>query len=172
MAVERLKLVAERGPWNSLLQNAFQEVSSKHSTHLNIATQSQPTSIEMLHPSPTNHIVSRPQTESESSRSYLLLLRYTAMQYMRGRYDLALLGYLKASELGYERAQANVAYMLSHNEGLPPDHSATGYVQPGKCRLHHSHIHNGILEAKALSPDYVFLFAQDHRRFASQNSDL
>lgn len=53
------------------------------------------------------------------------------MQYARGRHDLALLGYLKASELGFEAAQVNVAWMLSQNQGIPAGQSAIGYVQPG-----------------------------------------
>lgn len=50
---------------------------------------------------------------------------------MNGKPDLALLGYLKASELGYEEAQANAAWILSQNQGLLPGQSATNYVRPG-----------------------------------------
>lgn len=41
------------------------------------------------------------------------------------------MGYLKASELGYEKAQANAAWILSQNQGIPLGDSATSYVQPG-----------------------------------------
>ena len=51
---------------------------------------------------------------------------------MEGKADLALLGYLKASELGYEKAQANAAWILSQNQGIPAGQSATSYVQPGQ----------------------------------------
>jgi hypothetical protein len=54
------------------------------------------------------------------------------VQYARGRHDLALLGYLKASELGYEVAQVNVAWLLSQNQGIPVGQSAISYVQPGE----------------------------------------
>lgn len=53
------------------------------------------------------------------------------LQYTKGRSDLALMGYLRASELGYEKAQANVAWLLSHNEGIPSGQSATNFVQQG-----------------------------------------
>ena len=54
-----------------------------------------------------------------------------AMQIAEGRYDWALLGYLKASEAGYELAQANAAWMLGQGYGLPVDQSASGHVEPG-----------------------------------------
>ena len=54
---------------------------------------------------------------------------------MEGRADLALMGYLKASELGYQRAQANAAWILSQNRGIPSGQSATSYVQPGDSFL-------------------------------------
>ena len=54
-----------------------------------------------------------------------------ATQFAEGRYDWALLGYLKASEAGYELAQANAAWMLGQGYGLPVDQSASGHVEPG-----------------------------------------
>ena len=54
---------------------------------------------------------------------------------MEGRTDLALMGYLKASELGYQRAQANAAWILNQNQGIPSGQSATSYVQPGIPRF-------------------------------------
>ncbi len=54
------------------------------------------------------------------------------MQFAEGRHDWALLGYLKASEAGFELAQANAAWMLSHDYGIPPGQSARSYVEPGE----------------------------------------
>ena len=64
-----------------------------------------------------------------------LLTPCCSSQFMEGRADLALMGYLKASELGYQRAQANAAWILSQNKGIPPGQSATSYVQPGDSYL-------------------------------------
>ena len=41
------------------------------------------------------------------------------LQYSSGDYDLALMGYLKAGELGYELAQVNAAWMISKGYGTP-----------------------------------------------------
>ena len=41
------------------------------------------------------------------------------MQHSSGDYDLALMGYLKAGELGYELAQVNAAWMISKGYGTP-----------------------------------------------------
>lgn len=60
------------------------------------------------------------------------------VQFAEGRHDWALLGYLKASEAGYELAQANAAWMLSHDFGIPPEQSARSYVEAGKSSPRHS----------------------------------
>ena len=61
------------------------------------------------------------------------------LQYLKGRADLALMGYLQASELGYEKGQANAAWILSQDEGIPSGQSATSYVKPGTMQFQSAH---------------------------------
>lgn len=53
------------------------------------------------------------------------------MQYAEGDFPRALMLYLKASEAGYDLAQANAAWMLGQNQGIPSGQSARDFVEPG-----------------------------------------
>ena len=47
------------------------------------------------------------------------MLQYDTGDANKGDHERALLGYLRGSELGYEIAQLNAAWMISKGYGLP-----------------------------------------------------
>ena len=81
----------------------------------------------------------RNSTKRDSRTTASVLLGVLPTQFAEGNHDQALLGYLKLSEIGYELAQTNAAWMLSRDHGLSAGESARGFVQPGARPLSLSH---------------------------------